>query len=95
MYKRIKMSSTTQNIGGGAPAVLNYYMIVNRGADGEEYGCEVELIRPDAAEKNETSRIYGISPERELVERLIGRLSAGAVTPCTLYDIVYDHISEQ
>ena len=79
MYKRIKMSSTTQNIGGGAPAVLNYYMIVNR----------------DAAEKNESSRIYGISPEKERVERLIGRLSAGAVTPCTLYDIVYDHISEQ
>ncbi|MBQ3379536.1 MAG: hypothetical protein IJG50_06690 [Clostridia bacterium] len=100
MYERIKASSITQNSGSDMPFVLNYYMLISKSETTDEkdtlteYGCEISLEYPNAPQMNESSFIRSISCDRRFTERLIGRLIDGAVTPCTLFDIVYDHISE-
>ncbi|MBR2741973.1 MAG: hypothetical protein IKD89_00095 [Clostridia bacterium] len=100
MYKRIKYSSRALNTDEGRRAVLNYYVIIGtrqNSSDGfpaAAYGCEIEMMYPFSDLKSESQRIEGICESREDIDRLMGKLCEGLVTPCTLYDIVYDHISE-
>ena len=100
MYKRIKFSSRALNTNEGRRAVLNYYVIIGtrqNSSDGlpvTAYGCEIEMTYPFSARMPESGRIEGIYESRGDIDRLMAKLCEGLVTPCTLYDIVYDHISE-
>lgn len=99
LLERIKSSTTEFNITGSDTAILNYYILISTGYKSDDgkpitiYGCEVELLYPNSTHPPEVKSVAGIFQSLNEIERFVKKLHANRVTPCTLYDLVYDYIS--
>ena len=100
MHQRIKASTANLHLVDSPPIILNYYILISTGYKEENgepitiYGCEVEMEYPDSHRDKEAKSVAGIFQSRHEIEKFVEKLHDGLVTPCTLYDLVYDYISK-
>ena len=99
MHRRIKASTANLHLVDNEPMLLNYYILISTGYKTDDktpiriYGCEVESEYPDSDREPEVKSFAGIFQSRREIEEFVEKLRDGHVTPCTLYDLVYDYIS--